>query len=108
MQVWFGLRGVTPRHINICNNLPVMARLANSGTGAALMPRDMIELCGHDLKLRRLVADPPVPPHNICAIWREGATEAAECAYLVEVAQRLIQQHEGTTLRRRRTPRASV
>jgi DNA-binding transcriptional LysR family regulator len=108
MLFWFGLRGVVPRHINICNNLPVMARLANSGTGAALIPRDMIELCGDDLNLRRLKADPPVPPHNLCATWREGATEAAECAYLVEVAQRLIQRHLGTAQRRSRAARSSA
>jgi DNA-binding transcriptional LysR family regulator len=95
MQFWFGLRGLTPRHINICNNLPVIARLANAGTGAALVPRDILELCGHDLSLRVLDADPPVPTHNICATWREGAAEAAECAYLAEVAQRLIRHDLG-------------
>jgi DNA-binding transcriptional LysR family regulator len=95
MQFWFGLRGITPRHINVCNNLPVIARLANAGTGAALLPRDIIDLCGHDLNLRILDADPPVPTHSLCATWREGATEVAQCAYLVEVAQQLIQRHLG-------------
>lgn len=92
---WFGLRGIVPRRVNTCNTLPVIALLAGAGTGAALIPREMIEMFTGAPPLRVLDADPPVPNGNICAAWREGAPEANDCAYLTTVAQRLIRHRSG-------------
>jgi len=92
IQTWFGAHGLKPRRLNSCNPLTVIARLANAGTGAALLPREMIRLSGEDLELRVLDADPPIPAHNLCAMWWDNNL-AAECAYLADMARQIRQEH---------------
>lgn len=86
IQMWFGTKGLKPRRMNTCNPLTVIARLANAGTGAALIPREMIRLSGDDLSLRVLEAQPPIPSHNLCAMWWDNES-AAECRYLADLAR---------------------
>ena len=90
IQTWFGSRGLKPQRLNTCNPLTVIARLANAGTGAALLPREILSLSGEDVDLRILVADPPVPSHNLCAVWWE--TEFSDhCAYLAGLAKQIAE-----------------
>jgi DNA-binding transcriptional LysR family regulator len=85
IQMWFGTRGLRPQRLNTCNPLTVIARLASAGTGAAMIPREMIWLSGDNLALRVLDAQPPIPAHNLCAMW--WANESAiEYAYLADLA----------------------
>jgi DNA-binding transcriptional LysR family regulator len=86
IQMWFGAKGLKPLRMNTCNPLTVIARLANAGTGAALIPREMIRVSGDDLSLRVLKARPPIPSHNLCAMWWDNES-AAECAYLADLAR---------------------
>lgn len=88
IQMWFGSRGLKPHRMNTCNPLTVIARLANAGTGAALIPREMIRVSGDDLALRVLEAIPPIPSHNLCAMWWDNES-AAECAYLADLAREI-------------------
>ena len=86
IQLWFGTKGLKPIRLNTCNPLTVIARLASAGTGAAMIPREMIYLSGDDIALRALESDPPIPSHNLCAMWwnNEGVEE---CRYLAELAR---------------------
>ncbi|MBT9288603.1 LysR family transcriptional regulator [Hyphomicrobiaceae bacterium 22] len=91
IHLWFAAHGLRPQRLNTCNPLTVIARLASAGTGAALLPREMIELSGPDLSLRVLEADPPIPAHHLCAIWWEGEA-STEYAYLARLAQEIAAQ----------------
>lgn len=91
IQMWFGTRGLKPHRLNTCNPLTVIARLASAGTGAALLPREIIRLSGDDIELHVLGADPPVPSHNLCAMWWDNES-AAECAYMADMARRISAQ----------------
>lgn len=93
IQMWFGTKGLKPHRMNTCNPLTVIARLANAGTGAALIPREMIRVSGDDLSLRVLEAKPPIPSHNLCAMWWDNES-AAECAYLADLARELSTKTE--------------
>lgn len=86
IQTWFALRGLKPHRLNTCNPLTVIARLASAGTGAALLPREIIALSGRNLDLRVLEADPPVRDHNLCAMWWDGR-QSALCAELAAWAK---------------------
>ncbi|MEZ2410420.1 LysR family transcriptional regulator [Bosea sp. RCC_152_1] len=88
IQMWFGTKGLKPHRMNTCNPLTVIARLANAGTGAALIPREMIRVSGDDLALRVLEANPPIPSHNLCAMWWDNKS-AAECSYLADLAREI-------------------
>ena len=85
IQMWFGAYGLKPRRLNTCNPLTVIARLASAGTGAAMIPREMIDLSGEKLALRVLEARPPIPSHNLCAMWWNNES-ADECSYLANLA----------------------
>ena len=85
IQCWFGAAGLQPRRINTCGPLHVIARLASAGTGAALLPIDVIEDCPERDELVILDADPPVPPHHMCAMWWANHAEA-ECMLLSGLA----------------------
>ncbi|TWT02892.1 LysR family transcriptional regulator [Reyranella sp. CPCC 100927] len=91
IQMWFGSRGLKPHRLNTCNPLTVIARLAGAGTGAALLPREMLRLSGDDLKLRVLEAEPPIPSHNLCVMWW-GNEASGEYAYLADMARRIFSQ----------------
>jgi DNA-binding transcriptional LysR family regulator len=97
IQMWFGARGLRPTRMNTCNPLTVIARLANAGTGAALLPREILDLSGPDLDVRVLAADPPIPAHNLCAMWWEGEG-AGEFAGLAALAQDIAARQEGARL----------
>jgi DNA-binding transcriptional LysR family regulator len=94
IQMWFGTRGLKPHRLNTCNPLTVIARLANAGTGAAMIPREMIGLSGDDLALRVLEAQPPIPSHNLCAMWWDNEL-ATECAYLADLARQIFETRGG-------------
>jgi DNA-binding transcriptional LysR family regulator len=89
VQLWFGARGLKPLRLNTCSPLMVIARLASAGTGAALLPREILNLSGLGPQLRVLEADPPVPSHNLCAMWRENEF-AEECTQLAEMARQIF------------------
>ena len=86
IQLWFGSKELKPRRLNTCNPLTVIAQLASAGTGAALLPTEILEFSGADLKLRILGADPPVQGHELCAIWWDNES-AAEFSYLASLAR---------------------
>lgn len=88
IQMWFGSRGLRPQRLNTCNPLTVIARLASAGTGAALIPREMIRLSGEGLALRVLEARPAIPSHNLCAMWWENEPES-EYIYLADLARQI-------------------
>lgn len=88
IQMWFGAHGLKPRRLNTCNPLTVIARLASAGTGAAMIPREMIHLSGEKLTLRVLESDPPIPSHNLCAMWWNNES-ADECGYLANLAREI-------------------
>ncbi|CAH1656625.1 LysR family transcriptional regulator [Chelatococcus asaccharovorans] len=88
IQMWFGTRGLKPLRLNTCNPLTVIARLANAGTGAALLPREILSFSGAGLDLRVLEADPPVGGHHLCAMWWD-AESAGEYAYLADMARHI-------------------
>ena len=85
IQMWFGTRGLRPQRLNTCNPLTVIARLASAGTGAAMIPREMIRLSGDNLALRVLDAQPPIPAHNLCAMWWANES-TVEYSYLADLA----------------------
>ncbi|UZF95776.1 LysR family transcriptional regulator [Bosea sp. NBC_00550] len=93
IQMWFGTKGLKPHRMNTCNPLTVIARLANAGTGAALIPREMIRVSGDDLALRVLETRPPIPSHNLCAMWWDNES-AAECGYLADLAREISTKAE--------------
>jgi hypothetical protein len=74
---WFGTRGLKPHRLNTCNPLTVIARLTNAGTGAAMLPREMLRLSGDDLRLR----DGPV--HGGAAADEEGARPVGHTSALL-------------------------
>lgn len=88
IQTWFGTRGLRPLRLNTCNPLTVIARLASAGTGAALLPRELLGPAGEKLPLRILDADPPVPGHNFCAMWWHDEAHS-EHAYLADLAKQI-------------------
>lgn len=94
IQMWFGSRGLRPQRLNTCNPLTVIARLASAGTGAALIPREMIRLSGEGLALRVLEAKPPIPSHNLCAMWWENEPES-EYIYLADLARQIAARRMG-------------
>ncbi|CAH1656650.1 LysR substrate-binding domain-containing protein [Chelatococcus asaccharovorans] len=94
IQMWFGTRGLKPLRLNTCNPLTVIARLANAGTGAALLPREILRLSGEGLDLRVLEADPPVAGHHLCAMWWD-AESAGEYAYLADMARQIALAQAG-------------
>ena len=96
---WFAQAGLQPRRINTCNPLHVIARLASAGTGAALLPLDVIEDCPDRTALDILAADPAVAPHLQCAMWWIGAAEA-ECAMLAELAAEIGRDRFGLAVAR--------
>lgn len=91
MLVWFGGQGLKPRRVTTCNPITMIAWLASAGGGAGLIPREMVAACGRELQLRVLEANPPIMPHNICAMWREDDA-GTECAYMTDLARQLIGQ----------------
>ena len=99
---WFAQAGLQPRRINTCNPLHVIARLASAGTGAALLPLDVIEDCPDRTALDILAADPAVAPHLQCAMWWIGAAEA-ECAMLAELAAEIGRDRFGLAVAAART-----
>jgi DNA-binding transcriptional LysR family regulator len=94
IQTWFGTRGLKPQRLNTCNPLTVIARLANAGTGAAMIPREMIAVSGNDLALRVLEPQPPIPSHNLCAMWWDNEL-ANECVYLADLARQIFLRQSG-------------
>jgi DNA-binding transcriptional LysR family regulator len=88
IQTWFGMRGVKPRRINTCNPLTVIARLASVGTGAALLPRELLDNFAEAAELRVLQADPPMPKHQFCALWWDDES-AADYAFLADLARQI-------------------
>jgi len=85
IQSWFGAAGLQPRRINTCGPLHIIARLASAGTGAALLPIEVIEDSPERDEIIMLDADPGVPPHRMCALWWANQAEA-ECALLASLA----------------------
>jgi DNA-binding transcriptional LysR family regulator len=93
IQMWFGTRGLTPHRLNTCNPLTVIARLASAGTGAAMIPREMVRMAGDDISLRILEAQPAIPAHNLSAMWWANSS-SVEYGYLADLARAYHQQIE--------------
>jgi DNA-binding transcriptional LysR family regulator len=91
IQTWFGTCGLRPERLNTCNPLTVIARLASAGTGAALLPRELIENSSEGSQLRILRADPPVAGHPFCAIWWDDEG-GEDYLHLVELARKRHQE----------------
>ena len=69
---WFLSAGLTPSRISTCNPLHVLVRLAAAGFGATLLP---LEFLNHDIArgvLVQFTPEPPIPPHELCAVYRSG------------------------------------
>lgn len=85
IQCWFATAGLQPRRVNTCNPLHVIARLTSAGTGAALLPMEVIEDCPEREEIIVLEADPPVPAHAHCAVWWANEVEE-DCGMLARLA----------------------
>lgn len=88
IQHWFGQRGLVPRRLNTCNPLYVIGRLVSAGTGAALLPLEMIDDWPDLRRLRVLQPDPPLPRHEFHAMWwaEDGG---GDYAFLIELTREI-------------------
>jgi DNA-binding transcriptional LysR family regulator len=69
---WFLTAGLTPSRTSTCNPLHVLVRLAAAGFGATLLPPEFLS---HDVgrgTLMQFTPEPPIPPHELCAVYRSG------------------------------------
>jgi DNA-binding transcriptional LysR family regulator len=69
---WFATAGLTPSRTSTCNPLHVLVRLAAAGFGATLLPPEFLS---HDVArgtLKQFVPDPPIPPHELFAVYKSG------------------------------------
>jgi DNA-binding transcriptional LysR family regulator len=88
MMAWFGAHGVKPGRVVTCDTIAVIARLASSRGGAALIPQSMVTSFGNELGLRVPKSSPAVLPLNICAMWWDDP-DGIECAYMADLARQL-------------------
>jgi DNA-binding transcriptional LysR family regulator len=72
---WFATAGVTPKRLNTCNSLTIMARLAAGGAGVSLMPPAIVrdELAAGTLHLLRTA--PVLPFHHMMIATRRDAPQ---------------------------------
>ena len=91
VRSWFATAGVSPKRLNTCNSLTVMARLAAGGAGISLVPPAIVrdELAAGTLRLLRTA--PVLPSHHMMIATRHDAPRhlvAAVTALLKPLAHR--------------------
>ena len=70
---WFAAAGVQPAHVNTCNSLVIMTRLALEGAGISLLP---IAILRHEIAskvLHVLKVSPRLQPHMLAVAYRRDA-----------------------------------
>ncbi|MBL8698852.1 MAG: LysR family transcriptional regulator [Alphaproteobacteria bacterium] len=72
---WFATAGVTPRRLNTCNSLTIMARLAAGGAGISLVPPAIVRGELADGSLRLLRTAPSLAPHHMMLATRRDAPQ---------------------------------
>lgn len=75
VRSWFATAGVSPRRLNTCNSLTIMARLAAGGAGISLVPPAIVrdELAAGTLRTLRTA--PALPPHHMMIATRRDAPQ---------------------------------
>ena len=95
IQRWFATRGLRPQRLNTCGPLHILGLLASAGTGAALLPRELVSGPHTPPGLRLLRADPAVPGHLLCAAHRAG-DDSADVAAVLALVRGLLDRIEAS------------
>lgn len=85
---WFAADGAWPDRVSTCNTLSIIARLAASGFGIALLPVAMPSWDAEAGVLARLRTEPAMPPHALHAACRAEADP--EVAAVIAEARRIL------------------
>jgi DNA-binding transcriptional LysR family regulator len=86
---WFATVGLTPSRTSTCNPLLVLVRLAAAGFGATLLPPEFLADDVARGALAQFLPDPPIHPHELCAVYRSGA-DNDRMEEVVNVAARIF------------------
>ena len=70
---WFAAAGVQPAHLNTCNNLVIMTRLALEGAAISLLPSAILRREIESGSLRLLNVSPRIAPHTLAIAYRRDA-----------------------------------
>lgn len=89
IATWFAGAGITPRRLNTCNTLAVMAHLAAVRGGATVLPQAMMAIDPWAGQLCALDVTPEIPAHRMHAMWREDA-DAPEIGAVIAEAMALL------------------
>ena len=70
---WFAAAGVQPAHLNTCNSLVIMSRLALEGAAISLLPTAVLRREIESGGLRLLNVSPRIAPHALAVAYRRDA-----------------------------------
>ncbi|MCA9657411.1 MAG: LysR family transcriptional regulator [Myxococcales bacterium] len=84
-------RDIVPRRLLSCGDFELVKSLALAGVGAAIMPR-RIAAYGHAGRLRRLHAELPIFPDQICLIYRGDLPKTRAAMFLKDALLRCGKQ----------------
>lgn len=70
---WFAAAGAEPAHLNTCNNLVIMTRLALEGAAISLLPSAILRREIESGSLRVLNVSPRIAPHTLAVAYRRDA-----------------------------------
>jgi DNA-binding transcriptional LysR family regulator len=70
---WFAAAGVQPAHLNTCNSLVIMTRLALEGAAISLLPSAILRKEIDSGALRLLNVSPRIAPHALAVAYRRDA-----------------------------------
>jgi DNA-binding transcriptional LysR family regulator len=70
---WFAVAGVQPAHLNTCNSLVIMTRLALEGAAISLLPAAILRREIDSGALRLLNVSPRIAPHALAVAYRRDA-----------------------------------
>ncbi|MFN2643824.1 MAG: substrate-binding domain-containing protein, partial [Burkholderiales bacterium] len=70
---WFAAAGVQPAHLNSCNSLVIMTRLALEGAAISLLPTAILRKEIDAGALRVLNTSPRIAPHALSVAYRRDA-----------------------------------
>ena len=73
---WFAAAGVQPKHLNTCNSLVIMTRLALEGAAISLLPIAILRREIASKALRVLNVTPRIPGHALAVAYRRDAPGA--------------------------------
>ncbi|WP_102960559.1 LysR family transcriptional regulator [Mangrovicella endophytica] len=82
---WFGSCGLTPKRLDICNSVAVLAHVVRSGAAIGILPAKMVADDAAQGRVQRLESVPAVPDTPICAKLPRGPASPATEAVLASI-----------------------